>query len=107
MSFNWTAEQVNKLLSLIIFTQYPKGKTPDYDFLAEHIGASREAVRQKFSGLRRDFEAKDHTAVGAKQPRVRKRTKKEAKEDFDEDEVEDKKPVKKSRSGKVVAKSES
>lgn len=105
MSFNWNAEQVNKLLSLIIFTQHPKG-TPDYDFLAEQLGATRESVRQKFNKLRREFDAKEHTAVGAKEPIPKKRTKKEAKEEFDEDEIEDKKPAKKSRLGKGATKAE-
>jgi hypothetical protein len=107
MSFNWDDKQVNKLLSLIIFTQYPKGKAPDYDFLAEHLGATREGVRQKFNKLRREFESQGHTAVGAREPIAKKRTKKGARAEFDDDEVEDKKPVKRSRSAKGATQAES
>jgi hypothetical protein len=104
MSF-WNDKQVIKLLSLIIFTQYPKGKPPDYDFLAEHLGATRDGVKKKFSRLRQEFEAQDHTAVGAREPVAKKRTKKEPKEEFYDDE-EDKKPVKRSRSAKGATKAE-
>jgi len=77
MSSKWTPEQINRLLSLVIFTQYPLGKAPDYDFLAAQLGFTRNAVRQKFQGLKREFATSNQAAPGAKEPIARKRSKEE------------------------------
>jgi len=100
MSFKWTPQQVVKLLSAITFTIYRKGTTPDYNFLAAHLGASREGVKQKFNKLRRSFQAQNQAVIGAKEPILKKDARKVVEVDSKEEEIEEKKPVKKSRSGK-------
>jgi DNA-binding transcriptional MocR family regulator len=53
----WTNEKVIQLLLLVIKNHVKV--VPDYDFLAGHLGVSREAARQKYNNLKREFDVSD------------------------------------------------
>ena len=47
----WTPERNNELLLLVIRKHF--SGTPDYDWIAEQMGGTRESVRQQFGILKR------------------------------------------------------
>ena len=91
MSNAWTAERVNQLLLLVIKRHFTG--TPDYKYLAEHLGSTPDAVRVKFNTLRRDVGGNNVTIVGIPTPPSsppKKRKAKEIKEESEENgEAED------------------
>jgi len=54
MSQKWTPERINQLLLLVIRRHYTG--TPDYKYLAEQLGVTKNAVKIKFDVLRRQVE---------------------------------------------------